>query len=226
MDIIKIINEVINEMALNDNVWYHGSEDARNINQNGFTERSSTTDYVSDPKRWNEIQNEMQIAKTSGNEDRYFELIKQVPALRKQLTYKKPIFFSNNRVVANSYSKDKPAFDYQNSEPKLFAVQINDSGNILKVNAHGESFRGIKSDIVKNALINAGIDETTVQEHFDMFPTHIRRGKMTAETLGIVAQQLGFDIVDVQGVLDSYNVGNTKSTIRMVFDPSRIKVLQ
>ena len=58
-----------------------------------------------------------------------------------------------------------------------------------------------------------------------MFPNDVRNGKMTAETLGIIAQFMGFDIVDVLGVLDSYHGGSIKSTVRMVFDPSRIKII-
>jgi len=58
-----------------------------------------------------------------------------------------------------------------------------------------------------------------------MFPTWIRNNKISAETIAIIAQQLGFDIVDVIGVLDSYEGGSIESTVRMVFDPQRIKII-
>ena len=225
MNVLNIINEVLVEVMSDNNIWYHGSEDARGLMQHGFTQRTDTTNYISDPKRWRELQNEMQIARTTGKEDQYFELLDQAGALRKHMSYKKPIYFSDNRGVANTYSKEKRAFDYQNSEPALLRAQINDNGNILKVSAQGESFRGIKTGIVRNALIKADVSEDEIEKYFDMFPTDIRKGKMTAETLGIIAQLLGFDIVDVQGVLDSYQGGSTKSNVRMVFDPQRIKII-
>lgn len=226
MKIVDIINEVLVEVISDNNIWYHGTPDSRELRQTGgFTQRTNTTDYISDPKRWRELQNEMQIARNTGKEDLYFDLLDQAGALRKKMSYKKPIYFTDNPNVASTYTDDKRAFDYQNAEPSLLKAQINNDGKILKVNAQGESFRGIKADIVKAALIKAGIGENEVEKYFDMFPTDIRNGKMSSETLGIIAQLLGFDIVDVQGVLDSYHGGTTKSNVRMVFDPKRIKLL-
>ena len=226
MKIIDIIKEEVNNLY-EESIWYHGTPDNRELKQTGgFTQRTNTTDYISDPKRWRELQNEMQIARNTGKEDLHFDLLDQAGKLRKQMTYNKPIYFTDNQGVANTYNDDKRAFDYQNAEPALLRAQINDNGNILKVNAQGESFRGIKTDIVRAALIKAGISENEIEKYFDMFPTNISKGKMTAETLGIIAQLLGFNIVDVQGVLDSYHVGTTKSTVRMVFDPNRIKIIK
>jgi len=48
---------------------------------------------------------------------------------------------------------------------------------------------------------------------------------MSSETLSIIAQLLKFDIIDVVGVLDSYHGGNIKSTVRIVFDPKRITIV-
>jgi hypothetical protein len=226
MKIVDIINEEISSYLNEQNIWYHGTPDSKELKQSGgFTQRTSTTDYISDPKRWRELQNEMQIARNTGKEDLYFELLDQAGALRKHMKYKKPIYFTDKSNVASTYTDDKRAFDYQSAEPALLKAEINDSGNVLKVNAQGENFRGIKINIVRDALIKAGISENEIEKYFDMFPTDIRNGKMSAETLAIIAQLLGFDIVDVQGVLDSYNVGNTKSTIRMVFDPQRINII-
>jgi len=226
MNIKNIINEIIAEVISDNNIWYHGTPDSREVMQaGGFTQRTNTTDYISDPKKWRELQNEMQIARDTGKEDLYFDLLDQAGALRKQMSYKKPIYFTNKSDVASTYTDASRAFDYQGAEPSLLRAQINDNGNILKVNAQGESFRGIKVEIVKDSLIKAGINENEIEKYFDMFPTDIRNGKMTSETLGIIAQLLGFDIVDVQGVLDSYHIGNVKSNVRMVFDPNRIKLL-
>jgi len=226
MNIINIINEEVNKIILNEeSVWYHGTPDVRDINNGGFISKTDTTDYVPDPAKWNQVQSEMQAARQAGDEKQYFELLDVAGTLRKNLTYKKPIFFTDNYRVASTYADPQRAFDYQNSEPKLLKVEIDNSGNILKVPAQGQRFRMINADTVKSAFINAGIPEEEINKYFSMFPTYIRDNKMSAETIGIIAQQLGFDIVDVLGVLDSYHGGTTKSTVRMVFDPQRIKLI-
>jgi len=209
---------------LNEQVWYHGSPDARDINSVGFTPRTDTTSYVPDPQKWQEVQADMQAARNAGDEDRYFELLDLAGTLQKNLTYKKPIFFTDDHRVASTYTDSQRAFDYQNSEPKLLKLDIDDSGKILRVPAHGQRFRMIGADFVRNALKISGITEEEINKYFDMFPNDIRNNKMSAETIGIIAQLLGFDIVDVLGVLDSYHGGSIKSTVRMVFDPQRIKI--
>lgn len=226
MKIIDIINEEINNILYENKIWYHGTPDMREISKtNSFSPRTDTTTYIPDPKRWNEIQNEMQDARSAGNEDLYFELLDQVSDLQKSITYKKPIYFTDNHNVASTYADPHRAFDYQESIAKLLKVEINDIGKILKVPAHGEKFRMINVDFVKAALRNNGISEDKINQYFSMFPTNIRNNKMSAETIGIIAQLLGFDIVDVLGVLDSYHGGSIKSDVRMVFDPSRINII-
>ena len=222
---MKII-DIINEEIIKAKVWYHGSPDVRGLKQTGsFSPKTNTTDYIGDPAKWQQVQNQMQDARNAGNEDLYFQLLDQAGKLRKNLTYNKPIYFTDNRGVAKTYSDPKRAFDYQNSEPALLQATIDDTGNVLRVPAHGETFRGIKADIVRRALVSAGIPDEEIDKQFAMFPTDIRGGKMTAETLGVIAQQLGFDIVDVLGVLDSYEGGSIQSNVRMVFDPNRIKII-
>lgn len=227
MKLVNIINEVISEFILNEeSIWYHGTPDVRELRQAGsFLPKTNTTDYISNPEKWNELQNAMQDAKSSGNDDLYFKLLDQAGELRKTLTYKKPIYFTANHSVATTYADPKRAFDYQNSVPTIIKAKIDDSGKILKVPAHGERFRMIKADIVRNALRNNGISEEEINKYFNMFPQDIRNNTMSAETIGIIAQLLGFDIVDVLGVLDSYHGGSIKSTVRMIFDPQRIHII-
>lgn len=227
MSIIKIINEEINRFNLNEeSIWYHGTPDARELQSGGFQTRTNTTDYIADPEKWSELQKEMQIARNTGNEDQYFQLLDQAGALRKTMTYKKPIYFTDNHRVASTYSDPQRAFDYQNSEPKLLQARINNAGNILEVPARGQRFRMIDADVVKKALSKADIPDEQIENYFKMFPTAIRNNKMSAETIGIIAQLLGFDMVDVQGVLDSYHGGTIESNVRMVFDPNRIKIIK
>jgi hypothetical protein len=228
MKLINIINEVIEEVLLNESsIWYHGTPDVRELKRSGsFLPKTDNTEYVSDPQKWNELQAAMQVVRQKyGTNDQYFNLLNQAAELRKPMTYKKPIYFTANRAVANTYADPKRAFDYQGSIPTVLQVEINDNGKILKVPAHGERFRMINADIVKDALRNNGISEEEINKHFSMFLNDVHNNRMSAETIGIIAQLLGFDIVDVLGVLDSYHGGSTKSTVRMVFDPQRIKII-
>ncbi len=219
MNIIDIINEEIKN-------WYHGTPDVRDIQKVGaFSPRTDTTTYVTDPPKWNEMQAAMQKARSEGNDNLYHEYLNQVGELVKNITYKKPIYFTGNRGVARTYSDPRRSFDYANAEPSVLNVEIDDSGKILTIPAHGESFRGINADIVKKALMSDGVSEEVIDKYYAMFPFWITNGRMTAETLGIIAQLLHYDIVDVLGVKDSYHVGSTDATVRMVFDPQRIKII-
>ena len=56
MKIKSIINEVIVEVNSNSDIWYHGTPDERDVKSSGFVEKFGTTDYVSDPGKWNELQ--------------------------------------------------------------------------------------------------------------------------------------------------------------------------
>jgi len=226
MNVINIINEVLGEMINEAKIWYHGTPDIRDLKQTGsFSPKTKTTNYISDPLKWNEIQGQLKDARSSGNEDLYFQLLDQAGKLRKQFTYNKPIYFTTNRNIASTYADPQRAFDYQGSEPTVFQAEINDNCKILTVSAHGKRFRGIDVDTVKQALLTDGVSEEEINKYLGMFPNDVKGNKMTAETLGIIAQLIGYDIVDVLGVLDSYHGGSIQSTVRMVFDPTRIKII-
>lgn len=217
MQLIDIIKEEIQK-------WYHGTPDSREIKKSGFTPRTDTTQYVEYPEKWNEMQVQMDAARKQGNEDLYFDLLDERGEMLKTLTYKKPIYFAKDSSVARTYADPWKSFDYQSAEPSVFTVDIDDSGKKLTINAQGESFRGISTDVVKKALMEDGIDETVIDHMFGMFMNWIRNGKMTAETLAIIAQQLNYDIVDVINVVDTYTGKGSRSTVRMIFDPQRIKI--
>jgi hypothetical protein len=226
MKITNLINEVLEEVIAENQIWYHGTPDVRELKQSGsFSPKTNTTTYISDPKKWNLLQSQMQDARSQGNEDLYFQLLDQAGELRKTMTYKKPIYFTANRGVASTYADPQRAMDYQGSEPQVLQAEIDDSGNVLRVPAHGERFRGIRVEAVRQALNNASISDEEFNRYLEMFPDDIRGDKMSAETLAIIAQSLGFDVVDVLGVLDSYHGGSTRSDVRMVFDPQRIKII-
>lgn len=218
MNIVEIINEEISK-------WYHGTPDVTGFKETGsFSPRTDSTSYISDPKKFKELQAEMAEARKSGNDILYSELLTAMGELNKNLIYKKPIYFTGNFSVAKTYADPWRSFDYQNAKPSVLTAKINDSGKILTISAHGESFRGIQADVVKNALMNDGVSESVIDNYFAMFQNRINNGRMSSETLSVIAQLLGYDIVDVLGVRDSYHGGKINSTIRIVFDPTRIKI--
>jgi len=227
MNVIKIIKEEVNNFVLGEGkTWYHGTPDVRDLNRSGgFVPKTDTTEYFPEYQKWNQVQADMKQARAQGDEDRYFELLDLAGTFRKDFKYKKPIFFTDNASVARTYADDRRASNYQEADPKLLKAEIDDKGYVLKIPARGQRFRMIDSDMVKQAFINHGISKEEIENYYNMFPTWIRNNKISAETIAIIAQQLGFDIVDVIGVLDSYEGGSIESTVRMVFDPQRIKII-
>lgn len=223
MKIINIVKEEISNYFINESTWYHGTPDNREYKKTGFQERIGNATIITDPEKDTELQAQMNAARKSGDEDMYFKLLDEKGKLMKNISYKKPIYFSNDTSVAKSYADPRRAFDYQNSEPSLITFEIDDNVKILKIPAYGKSFRGIETDIVKRVLLNDGNNEQEIDKRLNMLKNWTRNGKMSAETLSIITQLFGYDMVDVIGVLDSYHVGNTKSTIRMVFDPKYIR---
>ena len=227
MKIESIIVEEINLLIAETKEWYHGTPDVRGINDSGsFVPKTNTTRYIADFDKWSELQNELKQTRET-NRERYFKILDELGSCYKDITYNKPIFFTDSYNVAKTYATDKKAFDYQESIPKTLSVHIDETGaNILKIPAHGLRFRKIEIPIVKSALSNAGISDEEIQNKLNMIYDSIRGAGnlLSTDDLGLIAQLLCFDIVDVIGVLDSYHGGNTKSTVRMVFDSKRIKI--
>lgn len=222
MNLIKIINEEINEVMSND-IWYHGSPDAREVKQNGFELRKGSVEYVTDIDKYKKVQAKLHDLHGT---DEYFKLLDVVPTLKKEFTYNKPIFFTNNPTVARTYADPHRAFDYQNAEEKLFKIAFNNVGKLLTINAHGDRFRFINPEKVKQAFIAAGIPENDIVKTIESFNYYVTDNKgIKTDTIAAIAQWYNFDTVDVVGVYDSYHGGTIKSTVRMTFDPKNVKIL-
>lgn len=203
-------------------VWYHGSPEGQNI-KGAFEQRMMGVEYLTDYKAWIALQDQMNSVENGSDE--YMDLIHKAGDLRAHKQIPSPIFFSDNYSVANTYADDNRAWDYQNAEPKVFKAII-DAGNVLTVNAFGESFRGISLRATKQALQKVGIDEARIEAAIGQF-THSIRGdgsKLSTDSLAMIAHELGFDTIDVKGVKDTYMGGGPNATVRMVFDPSRINL--
>lgn len=222
----KIIGETVRK-AISE-AWFHGSPDAREISAiGGFGEnKTSHIRYVNDPKLYEEFQTLLNKYHTV-NEKMYLQTLNN-PKYKNMwvdVEYKKPVFLSNKHAVANTYAKDKWAYDYQNATPKTFEVTV-EPGKTLTIYAQGERFSGIPVDNLKDSLKREGVDENEINDTIDKFIINIKQNRIKTDCLGYIANQIfGFEIVDVVGVLDSYNGGNTPSTVRMVFDPKKIKII-
>lgn len=223
MNIINIIKEEINQILIEN--WFHGTSDAREIEkEGGFTEKTIKVEYVKDLEKLNELQQQMNLAKKEGNDKVYFELLDKVPQYKEFYTYKKPLFLTDKYSVAKTYADPNRAFDYQNAIEKVYKVEVN-CNKIAKINATGDVFRFISTEKVKNGFINSGIKEEEINKLISMFNYYIPDNKgIKTDVIGAIGNWLNFDCIDVIGVLDSYHGGNIKSTVRMVLNPSKVKI--
>ena len=58
-----------------------------------------------------------------------------------------------------------------------------------------------------------------------MFNYYISDNKgIETDVIAAIGNWLDFDCIDVVGVLDSYHGGTVKSTVRMVLDPTNVKI--
>jgi len=198
-------------------VWYHGSPEMQKIER--FENRTITARYITDPDKWSKLQSKLSHASNS----EFTVISDQMNELTKYKTLRSPVFFSNKRSVATSYADDRRAYDYQQAEPGVISVTIDD-GRTLTIEAHGESFRGINVNSVIRGLTAVGIDPSDIDDVMKMYQLDIRgnSNKISTDSLIKIVDSFEFDIIDVRGIKDNYNGGGPPSTIRMVMDPSLI----
>ena len=209
------------------NVWYHGTPDVRELQQDGgFTQRHIDIEYVEDIDKWNNTQEALRLARENNNDKEYSSLLDSIKDLRKKATIRKPIFVTDVYSVAKTYADPQRAFDYQNSVEKVLKVSTKGNKGVTII-APGSRFRFIDINKVKKGFMDAGVSE----ERFDSIAAQlnyalgVEKGIKT-NSIAAMADWLGFDYVDVIGVLDSYHGGSTKSTVRMIFDPNNISIVQ
>lgn len=207
--------------------WYHGSPDARDLQaQAGFSSKFKSIDYISDVSAWKENQEGMKVARANNDEDEYWRLLDLAGTYRKQYKMKSPVFLTNKKDVAQTYTDPHRASDYQNAEPGILKTSVNPGKNV-KIVATGDRFRFIDVEKVKAGFVRAGISEDEFQNAHDKFNYYTKPGTgIKTDCIAAIGQWLGFDSIDVMGVLDSYHGGTTQSTVRMVFDPKNIKVIR
>lgn len=211
---------------MSNKTWYHGTPDSREVEGiGGFTHKSMSVRYVSDYERFKDLQANMENARQIGDMDLYFNLLNKNIDYMDVFTYKKPLFLSDKYSVAKTYADPKRAFDYQNAVEKVFLVGVTCS-KIVEIVAHGDNFRLIPVDKVKQGFIKSGVSEDEIDKLILMFNYHVMDNKgVKTDVIAAIGNWLGFDCIDVVGVLDSYHGGGVKSTVRMVLDPTNAGII-
>jgi lysozyme len=210
-----------------DKIWYHGTPDVRNLeNEGGFTKKYIDISFVDDIKAWKEKQEILKSTRERGDDDVYFKTLDTVGELKKYTKIRKPIFLTDVYSVAKTYADPHRAFDYQEAVEKVLKVKVKE-GKGVTIIAPNSRFRFIDIEKVKNGFINSGVNKNELEEIIEKlnYAEGVDSGIRT-DSIAAIGEWLGFDYIDVVGVLDSYRGGNTKSTVRMVFNPSDITIIK
>jgi len=210
------------EVREDEGTWYHGSPEIQKLGDE-FENRTINIDYLTDPKRWLKIQD--MLNRYESGSDEYMNLLDAAAKLRANKKVRAPVFLSNKHPVANTYADDRRAFDYQSAVPGVASVEVGD-GKTLTINGHGQNFRGISINSVREGLRKAGIDDETINNEIQKFSHQIRGdgGTISTTSLAAIVDDLGFDIIDVRGIKDNYMGDGPPATVRMVMNPSLIRI--
>jgi hypothetical protein len=225
MNIKNILRSRLNEI-INNKVWYHGTPDVRELEkEGGFGERTTSVDYIENIDVYNQLVDKLDQYR--GKDDaRYHEVLNQIPKLKQQFKFRTPIFLTNDYSVAKSYADPNRSMDYQNSVEKVIKVVSQDGLNV-KIASHGQKFRFIELNNVRAGFINAGVSPEEFDRVVSMFNFMLRdKTKIKTDMIGSIGEWFNIDTIDVIGVLDSYSGGNTKSTVRMAFNPQMLKIIK
>lgn len=206
--------------------WYHGTPDVRNLEKDGFISRNHSVTYITDLKGYYDIQNRMKQSRENGDEETYHKLIDLVPKFKDIYTFRKPIFLTDVHSVAKTYADPSRSMDYQNAKEHVLKVTLED-GNLVTIVATGDRFRFIDINKVIRGFVNAGVDENKLKEAIEKLIFYQQsKSNIKTDAIAVLGEWFGFDYIDVVGVLDSYHGGSIKSTVRMVFDPKKIKIVK
>ena len=206
---------------LNEN-WYHGSYDNREIEKNKkFSKKSITVDYINDLQGYYSLQSKLKDYREN-DMDLYHKALDEMGNFKDEYTYPKPLFVTDKLSVARTYADGRRAFDYQNSIPHVYEVDVNCDKKV-EINAYGDRFRFIKVEQVRDGFIRAGIKEEEIDKAISMFNYYTTKGIKT-DLIAAIGNWFEFDCIDVKGVLDSYHGGSIKSTVRMILNPENVNI--
>lgn len=223
-DIQKLISTTVFN-TLNEG-WYHGTPESKKIEAaGGFINKTRlSAEYVKDLAEFRAWQDQLNILHKT-DEDAYFKLLEKADELKGRYNYVKPLFLSNNRAVASTYAVHTRAFDYQDASEKVYEVDV-DCAKSVTIIATGDRFRFINVDKVKQGFVRAGVSEQEIDKLIAMFNFYVPNNKgIKTDVIAAIGNWLGFDCIDVVGVLDSYEGGSVKSTVRMVLHPEKAQIV-
>lgn len=225
MNIKLKLREYLNE-SINKNIWYHGTPDVRELEKEGsFGERTTSVEYIKNIEQYESIMDQLTQLKTSGDENGYHKLLDTIPSIKDRFSFRTPIFLTNDYGVAKTYADPHRSFDYQNAVEKVLKVE-SEAGRNIRIIATGDRFRFIPLDMVRNGFVNGGISGEDFDKAVSMVNFALRdKTKIKTDMVASIGEWFKVDTIDFIGVLDSYNGGTVKSTVRMVFDPKSIRII-
>jgi len=157
--------------------------------------------------------------------DKYFEILDEVSSLIEDYTYIKPVFFTDNKNVAYSYTDPKRSIDYQSAEEGVIQSNIFCKKTCV-IQGQGRRFRLLPVKNVIKGFVNSGIQQKDISVFIDKLNFDRRNSSViSTDKVSVLGHEFGFDCIDLQNIEDSYHQGGILSTIRMVLDPSIIKIL-
>ena len=203
--------------------WYHGTPDVREVEDRGaFIQKMESSLVVKDLDAWKDAHERLQMLDSKINPNDYHAILDELISYQEYASWKKPVFLTNMRSVAKTYADDTRAFDYQNAISKVLEVSVTD-GTLVSIHANGSKFSSLPYELVYKGFEKSDVDKGAFDDALLMLRVQSEKGIYT-DAISRIAQHFGFDMVDVVGVLDSYQGGNVRSTVRMVFDVDRISV--
>lgn len=222
----EFIKESLREGLNDTGIWYHGTPDVRALeSEGGFTQKFMEVDYINDLSAYYKLMGQLKEARERGDDAMYHKYLAMIPKLKAKFKLRKPIFLTNILQVAKTYADPKRSFDYQGAKEKVLKCRIS-SGNGLKIIATGDRFRFIDTNKVKRGFVEAGISESEFDDVIKRFTYYQKNSdNLKTDVIAVIGEWFKFDFIDVIGVLDSYQGGSVKSTVRMVFDPSHITII-
>jgi hypothetical protein len=214
------------EQFVNGETWYHGTPDGRETDKlGGFEKRENSIEYVSDLEGF--YKHQESLAKLRETDmDAYMEALGNTKKYKERYTYSSPLFITDVYSVAKTYADPHRAWDYQRAEEKVYKVSC-ECDKLVSISAYGERFRFIDVDSVIRGFVNVGISEEEIINVIEKFTFQQRdKTKIKTDVIAVLGNWFNFDCIDVKGVLDSYNGGTTKSIVRMVLDPTKVKIIE
>lgn len=214
---VKIIKKYLREGLGDSDIWYHGTPDVRELEKEGrFLERGISINYIKNLEVYYKLQDKMKNARET-DENLYFKYLDMVPKTIGHFKMRKPIFLTNDSSVANTYANPSRSVDYQNAIEKVLRVKVK-SNKGIRIVSMGDRFRFINIENVKRGFISAGVSENDFNNVLKQFNYYLSNTKgIKTDMIAAMGEWFGFDFIDVVGVLDSYEGGKKKSTVKMVF---------